>query len=163
MICQACGKNTATTHVKTVRNGELREYSLCGECAKRLGYGNLFAEFGKGLGFLGMRSPEITEEERCACGATWEDIVRSGKMGCAQCYETFYTRLLPVVERIHGSSRHRGKSPEGNLPQVAPKEEGGLLLVKKQQLKEAIETENFEEAVTLRDEIRMLEAKHHES
>ena len=32
----------------------------------------------------------------------------------------------------------------------------------KQQLKEAIEAENFEDAVTLRDEIRMLEAKHDE-
>ena len=30
------------------------------------------------------------------------------------------------------------------------------------QLKEAIEAENFEDAVTLRDEIRMLEAKHDE-
>ena len=162
MICQACGKNPATTRVKTIRNGDLKEYSLCGECAKRLGYGNFFAEFGKGLGFLGVHSPDLEAEERCSCGATWEDIVRSGKIGCARCYETFYTRLVPVVERIHGSSRHRGKVPGGNLPQVAPQEEAGLLLVKKQKLKEAIESENFEDAVTLRDEIRMLEAKHSE-
>ena len=83
-------------------------------------------------------------------------------MGCAKCYETFYTRLLPVVERIHGSSRHRGKTPDGNLPQVSQSERRGMLLAKKQKLREAIEAENFEDAVTLRDEIRMLEAKHDE-
>jgi protein arginine kinase activator len=162
MICQACGKRNATTHVKTVVNGDLCEYSLCGECARKLGYGNLFAELGRGLNLLGVQPQELREEERCSCGATWDDIVRTGRVGCAKCYETFYTRLLPVVERIHGSSHHRGKTPEGNLPQVAKERKTGMLLAKKQQLKEAIEAENFEDAVTLRDEIRMLEAKHDE-
>ena len=55
MICQACGKRNATTHVKTVVNGDLCEYSLCGECARKLGYGNLFAEFGRGLNLLGVQ------------------------------------------------------------------------------------------------------------
>ncbi len=162
MICQACGKRNATTHVKTVVNGELAEYSLCGECARKLGYGNLFAELGRGLNLLRLDPQKLQEEERCTCGATWDDIVRTGRVGCAECYETFYTRLLPVVEQIHGSSRHRGKTPNGNPLQISQEKKSGMLLAKKQQLKEAIEAENFEDAVTLRDEIRMLEAKHDE-
>ena len=62
--------------------------------------------------------------------------MRSGHAGCPECYHTFYDRLLPVVQRIHGSVRHRGKKPGGNLPQ-APAEKG-LLLVKRRQLKEAV-------------------------
>ena len=42
MLCQSCGKNQATTHVKSIVNGELREYMLCPECAKKMGYGSLF-------------------------------------------------------------------------------------------------------------------------
>ena len=156
MLCQACGKHPAVTHVKTITNGELAEFSLCAECARRMGYGNLFAELGRSLGFLGF-APGL-EEERCRCGAAWEDIVRSGHVGCPECYHTFYDRLLPVIQRIHGSVRHRGKKPGGNLPQAAEPAQKGLLLVKRQQLKEAIDAENFEDAAALRDEIRALEA-----
>ena len=38
MLCQSCGVNAATTHVKTIINGVLTEYALCPECAKKLGY-----------------------------------------------------------------------------------------------------------------------------
>ena len=39
MICQVCGKKEATTHVKTVINGQVSERSLCGECAQKEGVG----------------------------------------------------------------------------------------------------------------------------
>ena len=52
MLCQACGKNPATTHVKTIINGELTEYSLCADCAQKMGYGNLFPGFGMNVGSL---------------------------------------------------------------------------------------------------------------
>ena len=140
--------------VKTITNGELSEFSLCAECARRLGYGNLFAELGRGLGILEL---ETEAQERCRCGATWKEIVRTGRVGCPECYHTFYDRLVPVVQRIHGSVRHRGKVPGGNLPSPAAPAEKGLLLVKRRQLKEAIDAEKFEDAAVLRDEIRALE------
>ena len=43
MLCQACGKRPATTHVKTIINGELSEYSLCAECAQKMGYDNFMS------------------------------------------------------------------------------------------------------------------------
>jgi len=48
MVCQACGKNTATTHVKTTVNGKLTEYYLCDGCAAQQGYGNIFDGWGLG-------------------------------------------------------------------------------------------------------------------
>ena len=41
MKCQKCGANNANTHVKTVINGEIKEYDLCSECAKKMGYTNI--------------------------------------------------------------------------------------------------------------------------
>ena len=32
MKCQKCGANNANTHVKTVINGEIKEYDLCSDC-----------------------------------------------------------------------------------------------------------------------------------
>ncbi len=45
MKCQKCGANNANTHVKTVINGEIKEYDLCSECAKKMGYTNIFGNF----------------------------------------------------------------------------------------------------------------------
>ena len=52
MLCQACGKKTATTHVKTIVNGKLTEYHLCPDCAKQKGYNNLFSGWSMDLGNL---------------------------------------------------------------------------------------------------------------
>lgn len=42
MLCQSCQKNQATTHIKTIINGELTEYMLCPECAKKNGLRQYF-------------------------------------------------------------------------------------------------------------------------
>ena len=43
MLCQSCEKRQATTHIKTILNGELKEFNLCPECAAKLGYGSLIS------------------------------------------------------------------------------------------------------------------------
>lgn len=159
MLCEYCGRNPAVLRVKTVADGEPAEYSLCAECARKLGYGNLLIVLGTGLdGILDKIFPaggENAEVLRCkCCGASFGDIVRSGKVGCAECYRTFSEQLTPLVRRIHGSVSHRGKTAGGNLPQVMPK---GQLSVMHRRLREAIENQNFEQAAAIQDRIRRLE------
>jgi len=38
MMCEKCGKNHATTHIRTVTNGVLSEKNLCSYCAIAEGY-----------------------------------------------------------------------------------------------------------------------------
>ena len=149
MLCQSCHKNTATTHIKSIVNGELTEYALCSECAKKLGYNHFFGSFADdfvgGLGSLlgGFFGGEAANESvtRCRkCGASFEEISRSGKVGCAECYRTFRNQLLPSIQRIHGKPK-------------TPLEE------KKEALQKAIQEQNFEQAAVLRDEIREMEGK----
>lgn len=159
MLCEYCGRNPAVLRVNTIANGEPAEYSLCAECARKLGYGNLLIVLGAGMdGVLDKIFPgegEGTGTLRCkCCGASLGDIVRSGKVGCAECYRTFSEQLTPLIRRIHGSAVHRGKAAGGGLPQVMPK---GQLSVMHRRLREAIENENFEQAAAIRDRIRRLE------
>lgn len=162
MLCEYCGKNPVTTHVKTIINGELTKYSLCAECAQRLGYGSLLTglglDYGSLLGtFFGDSEQESRNVLRCeCCGSSFEDIARSGRVGCAECYHTFYNRLIPRIQRIHGNTRHRGKVPGGD--QIQPRPQSQLSLMRKE-LREAIDAENFEHAADLRDRIRELEGK----
>lgn len=168
MLCQMCGQHPATTHIKTIVNGKLTQAHLCADCAKKQGYGNLFADWGSGFGsllsgFMGSAAP-ARQVTRCpGCGASFEDITRSGKIGCAECYHTFRGQLLPIIQRIHGTAQHKGKVPgssalrvtDGNNKIVAVEETP--LEEKKRLLKQAIETQDFERAAVLRDEIKELE------
>lgn len=168
MLCQACGKKTATTHIKTVINGKLTEYHLCSDCAQQKGYGDLFSNWGMDFsnllgGFIGNEFAP-TKAARCpTCGASFEEITQSGKIGCADCYKAFREQLLPLIQRIHGTSRHKGKVPGGSAlrisggqHQMMPVKESPLD-EKKRLLKQAIEKQDFETAAVLRDEIKEME------
>ena len=171
MLCQICGQHPATTHIKTIVNGKLMEYHLCTDCAKQKGYGNIFSNWGMDFsnllgGFLG-NSLDNSQVTRCpTCGASFEEITQSGKIGCADCYKTFRSQLLPVIQRIHGTTHHKGKVPGGSAlritggeHQIMPVKESPLE-EKKRLLKQAIEQQDFEQAAVLRDQIKEME--HHD-
>ena len=67
MMCQSCGKKTATTHIKTIVNGKLAEYHLCADCAKQKGYSNIFSNWGMDFGNLlgGFMGSEVPSSHVC--------------------------------------------------------------------------------------------------
>lgn len=160
MICELCGKHQATTHVKSMVNGEYTEMWLCPECAKSKGLGNIFThtatDFSSFLGsFFGEGLPSRTSATRCkSCGSSFADIARSGKVGCAECYTNFYDELLPSIQKIHGNIQHTGKvaSNAGAEVKVAREIEKTRL-----ELAKAIKEQNFELAAKLRDKINEME------
>ena len=162
MICQNCGKNEATTHLKRIINGEKAETHLCAQCASTLGYGSIFSGFGFNFGdiFTGFfgdmpvsrLSNRVIRCEKCGC--SFDDIVKSGKIGCADCYSTFYDKLLPSIQRIHGKTEHQGKFPFGAGEEVR---HAHRLSELKAEINRAIDEQNFERAAQIRDEIRAME------
>ena len=162
MLCQNCGKNEATTHIKQVINGDTAERHLCSECAEHLGYGDAFSGFGfdvAGLfgNFFGDAVHSLGAPRkvvRCPkCGSSFNDIVREGRVGCAECYKVF----KPSLQRIHGQIHHSGKIASTAEPvseeeaKIDEKEE------LKKQMGEAVAAQNFELAAQLRDRIKELE------
>lgn len=92
---------------------------------------------------------------RCEkCGSTFNDIVNSGKIGCADCYRTFYDKLLPSLQRIHGKTRHEGKTPKAVKVETDSTESKISRLEK--ELKDAVERQDFEKAARIRDEIKAI-------
>ena len=171
MLCQNCSKAQATTHIKRIINGETTEQHLCAACAKRLGLDGFFDDFSLSIpnifaGFFSDTAPLLSgrQTERCpSCGSSFEEIVRTGMVGCADCYKTFYDRLLPSIQRIHGRARHAGKRPpqavlteqnETAAPQEPTREDQIAAL--EEQMRQAVESQNFEQAAVLRDNIKAL-------
>ncbi|MGH7538377.1 MAG: UvrB/UvrC motif-containing protein [Gemmatimonadales bacterium] len=136
---------------------------LCEQCAQEKGIETGTAVLKSPLGtFLsamgkGATLPVPADTLRCAtCGATLRDFRDSGRLGCGQCYQSFEVHLRDLLRRLHGSSQHVG---ERYLPPGANGESDStsMLLDLRDQLRRAVESENFELAAELRDRLRVLE------
>lgn len=163
MLCQECGKRPATVHLTKIVNGQKTELHLCQECAHEKGEFEYLLQpafsFPSMLAGLmgGHELAAPVAQERCPqCGQTYASFAQRGRLGCANCYETFSARLNPLLRRIHGSTKHVGK---------VPRRTGGLVRVRKEintlrsDLQKAVDAEDFERAAKLRDQIRTLEKK----
>lgn len=161
MLCENCGKNTATTHIKTVINGVVTEKNLCGYCAAMGGYSK-FVNNGFASMLSAMFSDELAtghiKEHRCeCCGTRFSDIAESGKMGCSECYEAFKNKLVPYLKRVHGTTEHLGKRLPSQVSALATVTLEDKKESLRAQMLKAVGEENFELAAQLRDEIKKLE------
>lgn len=160
MLCEKCGKNNATTHIRTVVNGVVTEHNLCGYCAAKEGYTDIGkSQLGEMLASVFgdvLTSNSSYTALRCSCcNASFSDIAESGKVGCSECYKTFYEQLLPYLKRVHGSTKHAGKIPNKAPLMVTPAKETVESL--RMKLNELVRNERFEEAAVIRDKIRKIE------
>ncbi len=160
MLCENCGKNIATTNIKSIVNGVATEINLCDECAAKGGYHDIgatsFAQLlASMLGDTLTLSP-AKQTVRCSCcNSSFSDIAKTGKAGCSKCYETFYNELLPSIRRIHGSTVHSGKIP--NKAPLVVKQETDSVEALRMKLNELVREEKYEEAAIIRDKIRKAE------
>ena len=160
MLCEKCGKHNATTHIRTVVNGVVREVNLCPYCAEKEGYGSLphnslASMLASMLGDT-VSGGLLSQQNKCpVCGAAFSDIAATGKVGCANCYKAFNNELLPYLKRVHGSTRHIGKIPNKAPLMVVPTEEtiDSLRL----ELNRLVSEEKYEQAAVVRDKIRKME------
>ncbi len=160
MLCEKCGKNNATTHIRTVVNGVVYEKNLCGRCAAEEGGEVKYNSLAQMLSSM-LAGDDMTENKNhikhCKnCGYTYDDIAKGGKVGCPECYKTFYDELLPYLKRVHGNTKHIGLSPYKNIADA--KSDGETVESLREKLNKYVQEENYEQAAVIRDKIRELEA-----
>lgn len=160
MLCQDCGKREATVHLTQVVNDEKVELHLCRECAENRKFHTPFegvpfplAEFlASMLDQSLIKKPGKISDTKCpTCGMSFSDFSKSGRLGCGNCYTIFKSQLNGLLRKIHGSTQHRGKAPLIPGDVMKPLREERKL---QDELKKAIEEENFEKAAQLRDRIK---------
>ncbi|KPK40511.1 MAG: hypothetical protein AMJ78_07115 [Omnitrophica WOR_2 bacterium SM23_29] len=164
MLCEICGKNEATVEFTEIIDDEVNQIHLCESCAREKGvemeqhFG--IADFLAGLTDLGLEfeSKEVVSVKCSNCGMTYDDFRKIGRLGCGECYSAFKRSLIPLLKRIHGSTRHVGKTAV-KLEKVTGVAKVSELQELRQNLQRAIEMEEYEEAAKIRDRIRELEKK----
>jgi len=164
MLCDLCGKNQATVHLTEIIDEQMTELHLCEECSRQksvqmeqqFGLADLLAGLAE-LGGKAAEDKEVAEKVKCPnCELTYDDFKKIGRLGCSECYTSFKKYLLPLLKKIHGSSRHLGKLPK---VKAALSKKVSELDDLRHRLQVAIEREEFEEAANLRDQIKELEIR----
>lgn len=111
----------------------------------------------------GLLAPEVYSKRCPKCDTTWDRLREDGRAGCAYCYEAFEDKLLEVMEKMQRASHHVGKIPVALLKRRQRlhdlrKQRDNRLQMLQNRLKEAVATENYEDAAALRDKIKMVES-----
>lgn len=159
MKCDLCEKE-AVVHLTQVINGEMKEVHLCEEHAAEQGIDvNSPLSITDILMGLGQQSKPASAGDlvlTCpGCGMSREEFGKTGRLGCAECYNTFRAELTVAIKAMHHSTQHLGKIPAREGAQTRIKSKIARL---QKDLDEAVAREEFEKAAALRDEIRKARA-----
>jgi protein arginine kinase activator len=149
MKCQHCPK-LATFQITEIHGeSNFDEYHLCEECAQKYLYDTTVKKKKGDTRDLAGPADKMCEQ----CGTRFVDFRNSGRLGCPHDYQAFQAELLPLLESIHNSTRHAGKTPRRPSQRVRTQELSRL----RKDLQKAVVAEAYEEAARLRDRIRQLE------
>ncbi len=164
MVCNLCGTQEASIHLTEIVNQQMVEVHLCETCAQEKGtdfkthfnLNDLLAGLMEGeKGSL--KGEEKRSSVKCPeCGITYEEFGKTGRLGCSFCYDAFSKMLLPLIKRVQRSTHHMGKKPAKVGPRTRTLQDLRLL---QERLRKTVQSEAFEEAAKIRDEIRQLEEK----
>ena len=97
MLCMHCHKNQATKSKEEVVDGKKTSSFYCADCYRAL--------------FL-VADDVKTSPTKCPyCGKSKDSVLRSGLVGCANCYTSFAKDLIPIIVKTQGERTHDGKTP----------------------------------------------------
>lgn len=168
MKCQKCAK-PATFHITDiVSKGKHEEFHFCDEHARQHlapaeeapeapPIGELAKKLAgvPGTGGPAMRESSAADKQVCpVCQITFLEFRNTGRLGCPYDYEVFRDELMPLLESVHGETRHSGK-----VPRRAPRntQQQTTLIQLRNELKRAVAAEDYEAAARLRDKIKGIE------
>lgn len=162
MTCNICGVHEATIHLTEIVNNQMIEVHMCEACAQEKG-----TDFKTHFNFVDLLAG-ISDFEKLSkgkepsvlkcpnCGLTYDEFTKHGRLGCPVCYQSMSKTLLPLIKRVQRSVHHIGKKP-AKLPRNVQQAHG--LQVLQEKLRQCIQSEEFEKAAQLRDEIKQQQEK----
>lgn len=180
MKCENCGNNEANVKYTQIINGEKKQMFLCEECSEKLGindihfnmpisFNSFLEDFFNDMNEINL-IPSLGESKtiQCdKCGLTWDNFLHTGKFGCSNCYDDFSSRIEPILRSLQGATSHIGRIGEirsgnnvkQNLDDKMEVENKEVTEIEKlkQDLKNAIKDERYEDAAKIRDEIKKYE------
>ena len=168
MMCDECGVRPANFLLKAVTEDGVHEKNLCPVCMakyqKKIPGLDFSGLAGILSGILASKAAKAADPDNgeydalvCAdCGLTYPEFKKTGRLGCAHCYEAFKKPLEGLLLKLHGNLQHTGRIPGGLKSDASIRYHMEQL---KQELVKAIAAEEYERAAQIRDQVRALSAQ----
>lgn len=159
MKCDICRDKTAVIFVQQVSKDGSIELHLCETCAKERGFSTSENKIDITLGglFSGLLEKDASaggKDHACpGCGTVFQDIKKTGKAGCAGCYQHYRSEIITLLRSEGIEFSYTGPLPEKLEAFSTPKTDPENL---KKELRDAIEREDYELAAYYRDRLKML-------
>lgn len=165
MKCQQCEK-PATFHITELTGEKPHELHLCEQCAQSYLTQNPSGGMPIQPSLAGMLHHQLKvadtakelaklDEQVCPiCGISFYEFRNQGRLGCPHDYTCFGSELDPLIVNIHGDTQHTGKHPKHH--QQSSQDQTRLIQLHND-MKAAVEKEDYERASQIRDEIRKIE------
>jgi len=132
----------------TVVGGELKRTDLCAECARESGALHPSGFLSPEALLTGPEPAAVGGHEKCpACGYPLDTLTKTGRLGCAVCYEKFSAHLTTALQESQKSLVHVGKRPGRKNARREDLEA---------ELQQLVRSEQYEEAARVRDRIAKL-------
>jgi protein arginine kinase activator len=167
MRCEKCKKAQASVFLTQLVEGKMQKIDLCENCSRELGVTN-----NEGFSLQDLMSKSVTlasdpvrvvSESGAACsgcGCTLADVRKNGRLGCATCYTVFKDFLKDTLDQVQKGTHHTGKVPASGASAQAQAGEGDSPQRRSlvEALERAVNSEDYEQAARLRDQLRILGA-----
>ena len=164
MLCDLCKNKEATVHLTQMVEGETKKIDLCESCAKEKGVddpaGFSLADLLLGLGASQQMEESVSISKCPQCDFTQEEFKKTGRLGCAECYDHFKDGVEGLLKSMHKGTRHNGKAPAIWKKQ---KDYVDKLHELENLLNKSILKEDYEKAADLRDKIASIKAEYTKS
>jgi protein arginine kinase activator len=153
--CDGCGQASGHIKVYQTRGSEYSELWLCAKCAEVLGVEEETPAFGPTVGeMVGSLIGDVGTRSCPSCGTRFRSIRQSGKVGCAECYRVFRSKIHHLLHQQGLTEAHHGRYP-------ARLDSFKRLLVDRESLRDklnqAVDDEDYETAAAIRDRMKALE------
>ena len=160
MKCEKCGKEANFYYSSTV-NGQHEEHCFCAECAKEAGFENAFS-------FEALAQEALVKPFGGMFDGFFDDFF--APMRLLPSFDSFggpFGRMMSLTAPrmgffTTGTPQRQQAAPQSEAETKVPADAGEDVKARrerealKQQLREAVEREDFETAITLRDRINQL-------
>lgn len=162
MQCDYCDSKASVFFTQII-DGQSKKSSLCEKCATEQGVTD---PEGFLIGHIQpvkqVKKPTPSQEPVSdataanhpicpGCGFAFDDLKKTGRLGCSQCYQFFRNEIKHSLGGMHKGVCHHGRVPEGMLEAFEKRQQLEKLQIA---MDEAISNEDYEKAAALRDEIR---------
>jgi len=163
MICDMCKLNEAKISVEQVADGVTKNIYLCPVCSQRLGFGmfskTIDISITKILGSDDKDNDDGRKSDQCpVCGLSFREIESKKMMGCPECFSFFKAEIMEILGKKKKNLKYSGFITDEQSSETFFETHSSEEL--HEELKKAVETEDYERAAALRDEIKALEKNH---